>query len=126
MYFKALLFKYGICPCFAVLVVTVWRLAKVAILSSKLQSKHRTSNLVKTVIRSTEPPLLPNACYLLAFFSVVVYFPVIKSFPLNKFFKVVVNFFNCLSCSNFKYWSAVIMSPLYIVIKSSCRVNHSI
>ena len=43
--------------------ITVSGLAKVAIFSTKLHTKHSTSNLVKTVIRSTEPPLLPNPCY---------------------------------------------------------------
>jgi hypothetical protein len=30
-----------------------------AILTTKLHTKHQSSNLVKSVIRSTEPPILP-------------------------------------------------------------------
>ncbi|TAF72054.1 MAG: hypothetical protein EAZ53_17075, partial [Bacteroidetes bacterium] len=43
--------------------LTFWGLAKVAIFTTKLHTKHQSSNLAKTVIRSTEPPLLPNPCY---------------------------------------------------------------
>src|SRR5690554_3212705 len=49
------------------LAITFWRFAKVAIFSTGLHSKHQTSNLRKTVIRSTAPPLLQNPCYQLAF-----------------------------------------------------------
>jgi len=42
---------------------TVSGLAKVAIFTTKFHTKNRTSNIRKTVIRSTEPPLLPNPCY---------------------------------------------------------------
>jgi hypothetical protein len=38
-------------------------LAKVAIFTTKLQTKNESSNIAETVIRSTEPPLLPNPCY---------------------------------------------------------------
>ena len=38
-------------------------MAKVAIFTTKFHTKNRTSNIRKTVIRSTEPPLLPNPCY---------------------------------------------------------------
>ncbi len=43
--------------------ITVSGLAKVAIFTTKFHTKNRTSNIGKTVIRSTEPPLLPNPCY---------------------------------------------------------------
>jgi hypothetical protein len=46
--------------------VTFSGLVKVAIFTTKFHTKHQSSNLAKTVIRSTEPPLLPNPCYLLA------------------------------------------------------------
>ena len=52
--------------------ITVCGLAKVAILTTKLHTKNRTSIIRKIVIRSTEPPLLPNRCYRQWFFSVVV------------------------------------------------------
>jgi len=58
--------------CLLRLHTTFGRLAKVAIFSTKLHTKHQTSNLVKTVIRSTEPPLLPNACYSQWFLSAVL------------------------------------------------------
>ena len=32
------------------------------------QSENQSSNIAKTVLRSTEPPLLPNLCYKLPFF----------------------------------------------------------
>jgi hypothetical protein len=48
--------------------VTVSGLAKVAIFTTNVHTKHECSNLRKTVIRSTEPPLLPNPCYRLPFF----------------------------------------------------------
>jgi hypothetical protein len=48
--------------------ITFSGLAKVAIFTAKLHAKHESSNLAKTVIRSTEPPLLPNPCYKLPFF----------------------------------------------------------
>jgi len=38
-------------------------LAKVAIFTTKLDAENQSSNLAKIVIRSTEPPLLPNPCY---------------------------------------------------------------
>jgi hypothetical protein len=44
-------------------VLTVSGLAKVAILRTNFHTKHQHSNLAKTVIRSTAPPLLPNPCY---------------------------------------------------------------
>ncbi len=47
---------------------TVSGLEKVAIFTTKFHTKHQSSNLAKTVIRSTEPPLLPNPCYKLPFF----------------------------------------------------------
>ena len=43
--------------------ITVSGLAKVAILHTNFNTKHQRSNLAKTVIRSTAPPLLPNPCY---------------------------------------------------------------
>ena len=43
--------------------ITVSGLAKVAIFTTKLDAENQSSNLAKTVIRSTEPPLLPNPCY---------------------------------------------------------------
>jgi hypothetical protein len=42
---------------------TVSGLAKVAIFTTKLDAENQSSNLAKIVIRSTEPPLLPNPCY---------------------------------------------------------------
>ena len=50
------------------LLITVSGLAKLAILTTKLHTKHQCSNIVKTVLRSTEPPILPNPCYKLPFF----------------------------------------------------------
>jgi len=38
----------------------------------KCSYEAHTSNLRKTVIRSTEPPLLPNRCYVLPFFRSMV------------------------------------------------------
>jgi hypothetical protein len=35
----------------------------VAIFTTKLDAENQSSNLAKIVIRSTEPPLLPNPCY---------------------------------------------------------------
>jgi hypothetical protein len=49
--------------CFLNLPITFSGLAKVAIFTTKLHTKHQSSNLAKTVIRSTEPPLLPNPSY---------------------------------------------------------------
>jgi hypothetical protein len=46
-----------------ILHITVSGLAKVAILRTNVHTKHQRSNLAKTVIRSTAPPLLPNPCY---------------------------------------------------------------
>jgi hypothetical protein len=43
--------------------ITVSGLAKVAIFTTKLDAENQSSNLAKIVIRSTEPPLLPNPCY---------------------------------------------------------------
>jgi hypothetical protein len=51
--------------------LTVSGLAKVAILPLNFHTKHQSSNLAKTVIRSTKPPLLPNPCYALVPFSSV-------------------------------------------------------
>ena len=42
-------------------------------LNHKCLYEAHTSNLRKTLIRSTKPPLLPNRCYRLAFLSVVGY-----------------------------------------------------
>jgi hypothetical protein len=56
---------------FIKLLITVCGLAKVAILPLNLiRSTH--FKFTKTVIRSTEPPLLPNRCYLLGFFRSTV------------------------------------------------------
>jgi hypothetical protein len=38
-------------------------LAKVAAFTTKLHTKNESYNIAQTVIRSTEPPLLPNPCY---------------------------------------------------------------
>jgi hypothetical protein len=54
-----------------VIFLTVSGLAKVAILPLNFHTKHQSSNLAKTVIRSTKPPLLPNPCYALVPFSSV-------------------------------------------------------
>jgi hypothetical protein len=49
-----------------------WRLGEGGDFNHKCSYEAHTSNLRKTVIRSTEPPLLPNRCYVLPFFSLVV------------------------------------------------------
>lgn len=53
------------------LLTTVWRLAKLATFTTKLDTKNQCSNIRETVIRSTEPPILPNACYAFVVLSVV-------------------------------------------------------
>ena len=45
----------------------VLRLGAGGAFTTKLTTKHKCSNLRKTVIRSTEPPLAPNRCYRLPF-----------------------------------------------------------
>ncbi len=43
--------------------ITFCGLAKVAIITTKLHTKNRTTIIRKIVIRSTEPPLLQARCY---------------------------------------------------------------
>ena len=47
--------------------ITFGGLAKVAIFSTNFHTKHKCLYNHKTVLRSTEPPLLPNRCYQLPF-----------------------------------------------------------
>ena len=47
--------------------VTVLGLAKVAIFTTEFHTKHHTTIIRKTVLRSTAPPLLPNPCYRMPF-----------------------------------------------------------
>ena len=44
------------------LTLTVSGFAKLAILTTKLHTKHQTSNIAEIVIRSTKPPILQNPC----------------------------------------------------------------
>jgi hypothetical protein len=53
-------------------------LAKVAIFTTNVDAENQSSNLAKTVIRSTEPPLLPNPCYAFVVF-LGLFFPFILS-----------------------------------------------
>ena len=52
---------------FLPLVVTVRGLAKCGTFSTTLQSKHQSSNLAQSFIRSTSPRISPNPCYRLPF-----------------------------------------------------------
>src|SRR5690606_6166324 len=47
---------------------TFWRLAKVAIFTTNVDTKHNCLLTHKTVIRDTEPPLLPSRCYMQCLF----------------------------------------------------------
>lgn len=53
----------SVCSVFLRLPVTVSGLAKVAILRTNFHTKNQSSNLRKTVLRRTSPPLAPNPCY---------------------------------------------------------------
>ena len=68
-------FTFFVCPSVTVrlhgrllrLVLTVRGLAKCGTFSTKLQSKHQSSNLAQSFIRSTSPRISPNPCYRLPF-----------------------------------------------------------
>jgi hypothetical protein len=50
--------------CFNEVVANVFGLGEVGDFNHKTSNEAPNSNLVKSVIRSTEPPILPNPCYM--------------------------------------------------------------
>lgn len=68
-------FICGNCP--EKLQPTFCGLAKCGAYSTTLQSKHQSSNLAQSFIRSTSPRISPNRCWLLPFLSSVKFFAVV-------------------------------------------------
>ena len=73
--------------------VTFSGLEKVAIFTTKFHMKNRISNIRKTVLRSTEPTLLPNPCYLLGLLQNNFLYVYCVSLSINDVSKV-----NALAC----------------------------
>lgn len=67
IFFLSLSSKLSAVSFFLHLAVTVRGLAKCGTFSTKLQSKHQSSNLAQSFIRSTSPRISPNPCYRLPF-----------------------------------------------------------